>query len=109
MRLTESKLRRIIRRAILERMGAPAAMSYEGTPELQLLRDSFDDQALMPEDVRHLAFRLRYGRAEAIEITDNVIHAGHPPVVIDTGTARAAGTTTLAILDMLEALGARRV
>ena len=109
MRLTESGLRRIIRRAILERMGSQAAVSYEGTPELQLLRDAFDDPALMPEDVRHLTFRIGYDRGETIEIVDSVIHAGHPPVVVDTGTARIAGTTTLAILDMLEALGARRV
>lgn len=109
MRLTESKLRRIIRRAILERMGSPAGVSYEGTSELQLLRDAFDDQALRPEDVRHLTYRIGYGRGETIEIVDNVIHAGHPPVVVDTGAARIAGTTTLAILDMLEALGARRV
>lgn len=84
-------------------------MSYEGTPELQLLRDVYDDQGLMPEDIRHLTFRLRYGRAESIEIMDNVIHAGHPPVVISLGLARSSGTDLPAVLDMLEALGARRV
>ena len=84
-------------------------VSYEGSPELQLLRDAFDDPAYSTEDVQHLTFRIGYGRGETVEIMDNVIHTGHPPVVVDTGTARIAGTTTLAIVDMLEALGARRV
>lgn len=84
-------------------------MSYEGTPELQLLRDAYDDPGLMPEDVRHLTFQVRYGRVESIEVMDNVIHAGHPPVVISLGLARSAGTNLPAVLDMLEALGARRI
>ena len=84
-------------------------VSYEGSPELQLLRDAFDDATYSAEDVQHLTFRIGYGRGETVEIMDNVIHAGHPPVVVDAGTARIAGTTTLAIVDMLEALGAQRV
>jgi len=104
MRITEAGLRRLIRRALNERMG----MSYEGTPEMQLLRDAYEDPDLMPEDVRHLTFRVRLGRAESIEIVDSVIHAGHAPVVISLGLARSAGTDLPAVLDMLEALGARR-
>ena len=109
MRLTESGLRRIIRQAILERMGSPAGMSYEGSPELQLLRDAFEDPAYSPEDVQHLTFHVRYGRSETLEIMDNVIHAGHPPVIVSPGSARAAGTDILAVRDMLETLGARQV
>lgn len=84
-------------------------MSYEGTPELQLLRDAYGDPGLMPEDIRHLTFQVHFGRSESIEIMDNVIHAGHEPVVISLALARSSGTDLPAVLDMLEALGARRV
>lgn len=112
----ESKLRRIIRRAILERMGAPADMSYEGTPEsyevppeLKLLRDAFGDQALMPEEVKFLAYKRRLGYPESITVHDAVIHAGHEPVVIDDDIAARAGTDLQAVSDMLQALGAQRM
>ncbi len=105
MKLTESRLRRIIRHAIHERM----SMGYETSPELELIRTSFGDPAYSPEDVRFLTYSLNLGRSESIEIQDNVIHAGHPPVVIDNAQARAAGTSTTALLDMLDALGARHV
>lgn len=108
MRLTESRLRQIIRRAIFERMGTPP-VSYLGTPELQLLQDAYGDPDLAPEDVRHLAFRLRVGRVERLEIMDAVIHSRTAPLVIDAARARAAGTDLVSLLDMLEALGAQRV
>lgn len=105
MRLTESKLRRIIRRAIMERMGSSYAMG----PELELLQQMFEDPGYTADDIRHLTYRVSLGRKESIEVQDNVIHAGHPPVVIDNALARASGTSIVAFLEMLEAHGARRV
>lgn len=84
-------------------------MGYESSPELELIRTSFDDPAYSPEDVRHLTYSIYLGRSESIELRDNVIHTGHSPVIIDNVQARAAGTSTTALLDMLDALGARRV
>lgn len=106
MRIAESRLRRIIRRAILERMGTSAGVSYDGTPEMQLLQDAFGDPAMAPEDVRFLAFSRHLGYPESITVRDAVIHAGHEPVVIDGPMARAAGTDIASVSDMLRALGA---
>lgn len=105
MRVTEGNIRSLIRRILSERIGLP----LDGSPEMELLRSSFSDPGLKPEDVRHLAYKQNFGRVESVEIIDSVVHAYHPPVRIDSAAARAAGTSLPALVDALAALGASRI
>lgn len=102
MRITEGRLRRIIRRAIVERMG------YAGGDPivLDVLRDAYGDPSLSPEDVRHLTYAVLDG-GDAVEIRDSVIHAMSPPVVLDSVQAYDMGITMDDFLSALASMGAR--
>ena len=113
MRLTESQLRRIVRRLIQERTGlavsgSPEITAHGDSPEMEAIRAALGDNEYMPEEVRHLVYSLRLERPEHIMIRDNVIHGGLGDVHIDLAGARSAGTTLYNIADALEHLGARR-
>lgn len=104
MRITEGRLRRIIRRAIVERMG------YTGGDPivLDVLRDAYGDPSLSPEEVRHLTYAVLDG-GDAVEIRDSVIHAMSPPVVVDSVQAYDMGITMDDFLAALSGMGARMI